>query len=171
MPTQKKQTSFESSEHVFVPAKNHLKGLAWAQSSMDRNHLLYFFSGRLKATKTTTFSNLPYSAFKTNTLLDTNPSGARVQYSKFRFRKTIVSLRAPKHFKVGRQHYSIGNRFGYFSSKNRETRFSPFTNLTGLAGVVKGVSCLQESSVHQPLTTVKTVQMLVSLKFKVKPLE
>lgn len=129
---------------------------------------LSFFSGKLVSTKITTFSNLPYSTFKTSTLLSNSPARVKVKYAKFKFRNTIVSLRAPKHFKVGRQHYSLGSRFGYFNLKNKNREFNLFSNKAELASVVFGVFNAMNTPIQQPLTNLKTIKTEVSLQFKVK---
>lgn len=127
-----------------------------------------FFSAKLLSVKTTTFSNLPYSAFRSNTLLGLNPSKVNISFSRFRFRKTIVSLRAPKHFKVGRQHYSLGNRFGYFTLKVGGGKFNLFKHSAGLASVVMGAFNAANTPTHQPLTAVKTIKTRICLQFKFK---
>lgn len=88
---------------------------------MEKKKFIYFKT-LLKLIKVTTFSSLPYSVFKTSTLLDSVKSTPKTRFGKFKFRQTLVSLRAPKHFKVGRQHYSTGSRFSLFLFKNKQTK-------------------------------------------------
>lgn len=142
--------------------------------SMKQRHpqptFLSFFSGKLLSVKTTTFSNLPYSTFKTNTLLNNSPVKVKTKYSRFRFRNTIVSLRAPKHFKVGRQHYSLGSRFGYFNFINKNDKISMFSDNAELTSVVLGVYDAVHAPVQQPLTSIKSIKTEVCLQFRVNPI-
>ena len=136
-------------------------------------YLLNCSSFAVKSLKLSTFSNLPYTTHKTNTIhtdLKTNPKPL-INLGRFRFRKTIVSLRAPKHFKIGRQHYSLGSRFSYFFFKNKHIKWVSASNPLSIVFIVTEIYNLPSIWLKQPLTTLKTVNLNISIKFKITTLD
>lgn len=119
----------------------------------------------LKGYKLHQYSNVPYSAYKTSLLLENNPAKVKQRLGKFRYRSNITTLRAPKHFKVGRQHYSKGGRCSVlsFSYPVVSQPHRPYTHssLKVVASQYLGSEIL---STQQPLSTTKTVRITLGLK-------
>ena len=110
------------------------------------------------------FSNLPYSALS----IKLNPqinSKLKLKLYKFKWRNTIVSLRAPKHFKVGRQHYSQGKRLVSLLFINQET--SKISNQITFNQVARKLyKIMTTHTVSYPLTDLKTVTIYGTVTVK-----
>lgn len=128
----------------------------------------YFWCNAInsKKIKITFFSNLPYSVFKTNTFFNHINSTIHIKKTKFKYKNTIVTLRAPKHFKVGRQHYSLGSRFSYFTLNNYNTKWYIFIKNSFLYNIVKHLTNLSIISLKQPISLLKTIHFQVAVKVK-----
>src|SRR6218665_3239257 len=104
------------------------------------------------------YSNIPYSAFKTSLVLEENPTGITQRLGKFRWRSNVTTLRAPKHFKVGRQHYNRARRCSIIKFTNPRQSLGSCSCTTLRAGISK-YGGIQFCEVQQPLSVVKTIRI------------
>lgn len=115
------------------------------------------------------FSPLPYSVFRCD--LSGVPTGLKFKQvlGKYSWRNTLVSLRAPKHFKVGRQHYSKPSRVVQLCLYRTSTTAwvvpsGPVRVLTMQAALTRAEAFASQTALQQPMATVKQVSISFSAK-------
>jgi len=119
---------------------------------MQNRPVMVICRARWLQTKYSFFSNLPYSVFNTRLTAVLPNVKIKLTLKKFKWRNTLVALRAPKHFKVGRQHYSQGRRTILLCLVNKNLNFlNCTTDLTQVAATIKNI---QRSNLPvQPLSS------------------
>lgn len=126
---------------------------------------------KLSKTKIVYFSSLPYSVFGSSLLLQKLKQKSGVTWTKFRYQSLLVSLRAPKHFKVGRQQVNVPKRCITLSAKNPEkSGWQPLDPLRiSIFTCVDLIKSLQTRIATPPLATVKSLR--ITLAYKIRYLE
>ena len=121
------------------------------------------------------FSPLPYSVFRCD--VSSIPHGLALKHvlGKYSWRNTLVSLRAPKHFKVGRQHYSKPSRL--IKLRLNQTHSTPWVKplevtypFTLCAAIRRAQAYASQTLLQHPMTTVKQVQVCFSARIKLPPI-
>ena len=139
---------------------------------MNSNKCLHIFYVKLCSYKNSYFSSLPYSAYKTNLLLNTNPTKTQIRLNKFRWRNNVVSLRAPKHFKVGRQHYNKSSRIVLHNLENHQNNWTKNLNtMSTISNFIKLTPLLYNRTQQPPLSITKTSWITLGFKFQFKSIK
>lgn len=123
---------------------------------------------RFLKTKIVYFSSLPYSVFGSSLLFQKLKQKSGITWTKFRYQSLLVSLRAPKHFKVGRQQVNVPKRCITIVTKSPEkSGWQPInTPKTSIFTCINVIKSLQTRITAPPLTTVKSFR--VSLAYKIR---
>lgn len=118
---------------------------------------------QLKSVTNTYFSNIPYSAYKSNLMCTEGVGKLKQRLGAFKWRSNVVSLRAPKHFKVGRQHYNKTRRTIHLTFNNTGNTWSKLkTNNVSVACFV----AMSTPHIHVPVQPALTVNKTTTITFK-----
>jgi hypothetical protein len=94
-----------------------------------------------------------------------NPVKVKQRLGKFRWRSNVTTLRAPKHFKVGRQHYNRGRRCSIITVINKEpNQPSTSRNYGSLQSAVLLYPGLDFLEIQQPLSVTKTLKVTLAIR-------
>lgn len=130
-------------------------------------------STKIDFIKIANFSPLPYSIFKTCVNKHWNfekQLNLNKQTNKYKIRGALVSLRAPKHFKAGKQQYSLTKRIQIYCFKNKlnnKVANVSKTNNNFFFFFKKAQSAYNRQKVQTPMTITKTqtIKILFNVKF------
>lgn len=111
------------------------------------------------------YSSLPYSAFRTAITPYTHGTKLNVRLGQFKWRSNVTTLRAPKHFKVGRQHYNKGGRITIITlTQPANTDYVNLINPRQVASAVLRFSGNVDTDLQLPLSITKTTATVFSFK-------
>lgn len=134
-------------------------------------HALEVIATRFKLITQHSFSPLPYSVFRCD--VSGLPHGLALKQvlGKYSWRNTLVSLRAPKHFKVGRQHYSKPSRLIKLGLSATPSTVWVIPNSEGgkftlHAAVTRAQEYATQTALQHPMTTIKQTQIRFSARIK-----
>ena len=128
-------------------------------------HLFSVSSISLKAWQLHQYSSIPYSVFKTSLVLSDNPGKIKQRLGRFHWRSNVTTLRAPKHFKVGRQHYNRSRRCSILTFCNPAyTQQSSTQPRTSVRSGVLSCAATTLGEIQQPLSVTKTVKITARLR-------
>ena len=154
--------------------------LNWGNEGLPKTSInfLHYYMFKIKSVRfhqiiNTFYSNLPYAVF--NTALIKNPKNKKINQKlfKFKWRNTLVALRAPKHFKVARQHYSKGARIIKLTLHAEKQLKNPNKNTTcqNLQQTVQiSKKALNSTTYNIPsltITKTKIIKSVVVAQFKI----
>lgn len=141
----------------------------------ENTKLLNVTQTRFKSITQHSFSPLPYSVFRCD--VSGLPHGLVLKQTlgKYSWRNTLVSLRAPKHFKVGRQHYSKPSRVIKLSlTRTTSTLWvkphNAGNSFTLHAATVRAQAYATQTVLRHPMTTTKQVQVCFSAQIRLPPI-
>lgn len=134
---------------------------------------LSIISTKIDFIKIASFSPLPYSIFKTSINKHWNfekQLHLNKRTNQYRMRGALVSLRAPKHFKAGKQQYSLTKRIQIYCFKNKLNK--KVTNVDKSNNnffffFKKAQSAYNRQKVQAPMaiTKTQTIKILFNVKF------
>ncbi len=129
-------------------------------------NLIHYKKTWLNTINVNNFSSLPSAVFKKDTITKIIPNNVIQKNTKYKWRNTIVSLRAPKHFKVGRQHYSLGKRLSKTKIKNLNIQKIKIKKNIKIKDLIINIKQISTSiKIHTPLTLSKSKKISVGIIF------